>query len=357
MWKIYSFQLYGTSVYPITSGLIGIPPVCPLIARNWHRDCLLSKQYSILVLLLPCWIRWIQYLSENYAALSCANSNSNSDLTVSQWNDPSCARSSWSYWQTIFVSILDTLVRKPLLVEGFTSIVIHFRSPLGVIVFLNKESPIRLLGGLAQVSLMLLGAHISLLLLDPLSAVSNSLLDLSSSLWSWISFTNRSVSLDITSEDVRRFNDWRNRIFYPISIKNFHNLNFQNWSNDCAFGNTTWDSTKDRENVYSQHGGVTVLQPSSPSGRILYFFAAVTRHIGSKLFSHNCVSSILLANASKLKTFSRILFPGANVGGDTESCTSSGCKLVNILLATDKLARPFSSSVRPKCWHQFTTAP
>ena len=37
---------------------------------------------------------------------------------------------------------------------------------------------------------------------------------------------------------VRKFNKWRNRNFYPSSIKNFHNLKFQNWSNDCAFGNS-----------------------------------------------------------------------------------------------------------------------
>ena len=29
LWKIYSFQLYGISVYSIISGLIGIPPECP----------------------------------------------------------------------------------------------------------------------------------------------------------------------------------------------------------------------------------------------------------------------------------------------------------------------------------------
>ena len=61
-------------------------------------------------------------------------------------------------------------------------------------------------------------------------------------------------------------------------------------------------------------------------------------------FSFNCVRCIPLASASKLNTFSCILFPGALVGRDSKSCTSSGCKLVNILLFTEKLA---SSSVKP----------
>ena len=34
MWKIYSFQLCGTSVYSIISGLIGIPKECSWIARR-----------------------------------------------------------------------------------------------------------------------------------------------------------------------------------------------------------------------------------------------------------------------------------------------------------------------------------
>ena len=42
-----------------------------------------------------------------------------------------------------------------------------------------------------------------------------------------------------------------------------------------------------------------------------------------RAFSHNCVSCILQASSSKLKTFSRILFPVACVGGDTKSSTFS----------------------------------
>ena len=35
--------------------------------------------------------------------------------------------------------------------------------------------------------------------------------------------------------------------------------------------------------------------------------------------------------------------------GGTKGCTSSGGTLVNFFLSTDKLTRPFSSSVRPNC--------
>ena len=49
---------------------------------------------------------------------------------------------------------------------------------------------------------------------------------------------------------------------------------------------------------------------------------------------------ILLASASKLKTFSRIMFPVAIVGRGTKNCTSSGLNLVNILLSSGKLVRP-----------------
>ena len=60
----------------------------------------------------------------------------------------------------------------------------------------------------------------------------------------------------------------------------------------------------------------------------------LSHDVGMKLFSHNCVSCILPASASKLKMFSRIVFPVACVGGDTKSCTSSSFNLVKILLST-----------------------
>ena len=44
--KIDSFQLYGSNVYSLISGLIGAPQDCPWIDRRQQRDFLLSKQYS-----------------------------------------------------------------------------------------------------------------------------------------------------------------------------------------------------------------------------------------------------------------------------------------------------------------------
>ena len=70
------------------------------------------------------------------------------------------------------------------------SIPIHFRSLL---------SPMRLLGALVQLSLMKFSASGSLLLLDLFSVVSNSLLDLNSSFWLWISFTKHFVPLGIAT--------------------------------------------------------------------------------------------------------------------------------------------------------------
>ena len=37
---------------------------------------------------------------------------------------------------------------------------------------------------------------------------------------------------------VSRFANWWNRNFNSISVKNFHNMNFRNRSNDCAFRNS-----------------------------------------------------------------------------------------------------------------------
>ena len=51
-------------------------------------------------------------------------------------------------------------------------------------------------------------------------------------------------------------------------------------------------------------------------------------------------------NASKLTMFSCKLLPDAIFGGDTKSCASCDGTLVNILLLTNRLYRPFSSSVK-----------
>ena len=127
---------------------------------------------------------------------------------------------------------------------------------------------------------------------------------------------------------VRKSHNGRNRNFYRILTKSFQNLNFQNWSNDCAFGKavTNWDPSNERENEHSRQRRVIVLQPSSPSGRILYFFTAVTRYWKDASW-HRSETWVLLEGASKLKTFSRILFPSAIVVRHSKSSTSFNCTL------------------------------
>ena len=109
----------------------------------------------------------------------------------------------------LIVMILDTCVDRYPPREGLAPIVIHFLSPVGMTVFLNEESLRRLLRWFAQISLLPSGAWISSVRLDSPSsiqgsfpsdfwkAVRNSSLDLISFLWSWISCTKRSVSLEI----------------------------------------------------------------------------------------------------------------------------------------------------------------
>ena len=124
---------------------------------------------------------------------------------------------------------------------------------------------------------------------DPWSSVSNSLLDLSSSLWSWISFTQRSVSLDFTTWDVS--------IGLATSIPSLSRL-FTIWTSKTGpiivpsgIAATTWDSRKDRENVHSRQRRAIILHPSSPFGRTLCSFLAVARY-WKWAFSHICVSCI-----------------------------------------------------------------
>ena len=146
---------------------------------------------------------------------------------------------------------------------------------------------------------------------------------------------------------VRRMINWRNRNFYRISIKNFHSLNNQHWSNDCAFGNSCQDLGFSKIENVCIPGIEEWLFPIHRNHQVEVCTSSLLSHdIGNKfVFSHDGVSCILLASASKLRTFSRILFPGAVVEGGTMSCTSSGCNLVNSLLSTEKLARPFPMMV------------
>ena len=125
--------------------------------------------------------------------------------------------------------------------------------------------------------------------------------------------------------------DWWNRNFYYISVKNFHKMNFENWSNDCAFGNSCqnlgfWIISINRK-FSTQKSNCSPSVVTIWSNFVLF---PSCHKILEVSFSHTCVSCVLLANSSKLKTFSRILFPVACVGRDTKNCTSSGFNLVII---------------------------
>ena len=77
------------------------------------------------------------------------------------------------------------------------------------------------------------------------------------------------------------------------SSRNFHDSNFNNWSNRCSLGiaANTQDSGKAREHVYSRHKGVMVLQPSSLCEVEFYLTSFRLSHdVESKLFSHNSES-------------------------------------------------------------------
>ena len=91
-------------MHSVSSGFIA---ACPWIAHRKHKELLWSKQCETLFLLLLSWIRWILFSSEKSPALFVATAFNNTDLTVSQWYVPSCSRSSWSWWRTIFVTIMD----------------------------------------------------------------------------------------------------------------------------------------------------------------------------------------------------------------------------------------------------------
>ena len=104
-------------------------------------------------------------------------------------------------------------------------ITFHFLSFVGMVLCVYRDSFVGgMLRGLAQVALMLvvpLSSQNSLLP-DPWRSVSNSLLNLSSSWWSWISFTKKlSFSGYNNVRCVHWICDWWNRNFYSISVKNF----------------------------------------------------------------------------------------------------------------------------------------
>ena len=112
----------------------------------------------------------------------------------------------------------------------------------------------------------------------------------------------------------------------------------------------------EKDSEYPRQWRVIVLQPSSPSGRILYFFPAVTRY-----WKDDCLKVLRIEfywRVLQQKTFSLIMFPSAIVGRNMKNCTSSNCTLDQnrILLFATLLTRSISSSAEPNWWHQYAKA-
>ena len=192
----------------------------------------------------------------------------------------------------------------------------HFFSFVGVVLSVNRDAflGVKMIRpaqdsfvlGDTQVSLWLLFTFLSSLLPGSWRFGSNSLLDLSSRLWSWISFTKRSVSLDI------RVCNWLNCYFYSISVKNFHKMNFQNRSDGCAFGNSCQSfgfRIRSRTRIFST-------QRSNCSSSVvcirLNFVIIPSGHkMLEKAFSHSCVncifSSVFEGQRASLHPVSRCL--------------------------------------------------
>ena len=153
---------------------------------------------------------------------------------------------------------------------------------------------------------------------------------------------------------------WWSRNFYPMHVRQefsqYELPKLVQWLCLSGIAADTWLVEKrSRTRVFSA-------QRSTCSPSVVFIWSNFVllpgcRTILEVSFFRIIVSSILTASDSKLRTCSRILFPVAGVWRDTKSCTSSGFNLVKILLSTGRLARPFSSSVKPNGWHQLATAP
>ena len=147
---------------------------------------------------------------------------------------------------------------------------------------------------------------------------------------------------------VTGFTDWWNRNFQSILVKNFYNMNFNDWSNTCTCGNSCQCSSfriRSRIQMFS-----TQRNEMSPSVVIIRSnFVAISSY--HKMLEEGFFTSLchmyLLFQCLEANTLPCILFPGAWVGGDTNSSTSSGSTMVKILLSTGIPTRPFSSSVKP----------
>ena len=171
---------------------------------------LCSRQFLFFVLPLKIFCNHASSLKSR--APSCANFLTKTFLIESQWLEPSGCRSSWSKSRNMVLTVLEIVTAKPLPCRGWAWIVIHFFSFVGMILLVCREALFGIrLREPARISFALRAAQVSLervvtfpsswdsFLPDSWRLSSNSLLDLTSALCLWISFTKRSVSLDITT--------------------------------------------------------------------------------------------------------------------------------------------------------------
>ena len=87
--------------------------------------------------------------------------------------------------------------------------------------------------------------------------------------------------------------NWWYRNFYSRLVKNFYNMNFQNWSNNCAFGNSCQDlgfRIRSRTRVFS-------VQRSNCSPSVVriwsnFVFSPAPTRYWKLAFSHNCMRFI-----------------------------------------------------------------
>ena len=127
---------------------------------------------------------------------------------------------------------------------------------------------------------------------------------------------------------------WQNCNFKSILDKNFHDLNFNDWSKSCSnkCSSKNWRFT--RENVFSLHNGMICPKPSSSSNLVSLLIPSDTL-CPNDASSQTLVNRIVSDSDSKSSMFSRKQFPDTNLGEDTKSFTSCDFTLVNTLTVTD----------------------
>ena len=238
-------------MYLITSRSIDIPPECPWSARKWAKKFWESSQYSDLVLLLPSWKSRSQCFSEESRVPCFANAFSSTGLVVSQWSAASDCRSSWSWWRTILVTILEAATDRALPYEELAGITFHFLSVVGMVLGVEKDAWLgEILRVSAQVSLMLVwletwAAPVSWMLVFDCPKQ-----DYPSAFWSSVSNSAPDLCFGIGNMDVIHeptlssgnqnmgcplsIIGWWNCNFKSILVKMFHDLNFNGWSKKCS---------------------------------------------------------------------------------------------------------------------------